>query len=230
MNLKGGWTLPRNLTDSTVFTPAHSARSLLSLDEETASRVVHNCRQNGVTFGHALAVLGHVAQSIVMLRRYSRGLARRDELVATMKTPMQTGGPLNLRLFLDQQWYNQGGAGEVFICISFFYYTLPALLINAALREPSMAGAPLYSSLLSSTQFFSRCKIIKQQAIRYLRNPLFLELTQTIGPSRIERTRNIARVWRDQAAGTVDGASYNAPPGAVFSFGGSSIGNVSSFH
>lgn len=163
-----------------------------------------------------------------MLKLYRRGQVSLDQFLASMQQPVHTGGPLNLRPFCDPDWYQQGGAGEVLVCISYFYHTLPTVVVPKALRDSSLEGPALYNALLSPRKFFERCTLIKKQAVRYLKHPLLLELTQTLPPARIAKIKAVAQQWRGDTKDMSTGAGYEAPPNSVFGFACSSIGNVRS--
>ncbi|KAH7911183.1 hypothetical protein BJ138DRAFT_955377 [Hygrophoropsis aurantiaca] len=236
--MQGGYTLPRKFTASTYRTPARSALIFTTLTPEQTDTVVANCRQNNITLGNAILTLIQVAMTRVLYRRYLRGEISPEEWEHRKKQPMHTGGPLNLRPFLDTQWYNRGGGGDVFLAISFFMYTMPSMTLGSTERDPQtllnlVDGAPPFSALLSFKRFILRSLMVQAQAERYLRHPLFLEITIWPRIERIERKRQAAIAWKQWVVGgQPNDADEKISPmdqkGPIFAQGGSSIGNMDS--
>jgi hypothetical protein len=227
---KGGHTLPRTLTARTSKTPAQSRTQILSLSPELSSLVIANCRKNGVSFGNAFHVLGQIALTRVLCRRYLQGEISEEEWEQRKIQPMHTGGPLNLRPFLDENWLARGGGGEVLIAIDFFYHILPFMPLGSS-NHGKMNKVPPFSSLLSPERFFHRCRLIKRQTARHLAHPLFHEINAARALGRIARIKRAGQCWGPDHD-TRDNQNdkrydiLDIPKGPVFMFGGSSLGNV----
>ena len=129
---QGGHTLPRRLTPHTRFTPARSGFVSSSISREASERILQTCRSKGLTFGNVHFVLGQVALTRVLCRRYIRGDIDKDEWEYRRREPMSTGGLLNIRPFLDKQWYERGGSANISLAISFLSYILPFMPLGAA--------------------------------------------------------------------------------------------------
>ncbi|KAH7913733.1 hypothetical protein BJ138DRAFT_1080985 [Hygrophoropsis aurantiaca] len=236
--MQGGHTLPRKFTAATYRTPARSALIFTVLTPEQTNTVVVNCRQNNITLGNAILALSQVAMTRVLYRRYLRGEISPEEWEHRKKQPMHSGGPINLRPFLDTQWYNRGGGGDVFLAISFFMYTMPFMTLGSTERDPQtllklVDGAPPFSALLPFKRFILRSHMVQAQAQRYLRHPLFLEIAIWPHITRIERTRLATIEWKQPVVGgQLSGSDENISPmdqkGPISAHGGSSIGNLDS--
>ncbi|EIN07288.1 hypothetical protein PUNSTDRAFT_135974 [Punctularia strigosozonata HHB-11173 SS5] len=239
--MKGGHSLPNRLSPSSWLTPAQSRLIGTSFDPATSKSIIHGCRQKGITFGHAFPVLGQVAAARVLHRRYLRGEITDEEMQYRLRQPMHTGGPLNLRPYLDPAWFEHGGATEVCLCISFFWTTLPFLPRPPGTRSRKDAsvvlhdGAPTVFELLPSDRFLLRARSIKRQVTMQMKHPSFLEIILARLPSRIDRMRSAVTEWRTlKAAGTDPRTLYTDRPidvstlqdGLVLTHGGSSMGNV----
>ncbi|KAH7922095.1 hypothetical protein BV22DRAFT_1131716 [Leucogyrophana mollusca] len=234
--IQGGQTLPRKFTASTFRSPGRSRVLVSTLTPEQTITVLANCRLNGVTLGNATLALSQVAMSRVLYRRFLRGDISASEWEHRKKQPMHSGGPLNLRPFLDQQWYNRGGGGDVFLAISFYFYTLPFMSVGMTDHQDPRSldlvdGAPSFGALLSFKRFLLRSRLVARQAQRFMRHPLFLEIALSAHSARIERTKMVALEWKRRAeSGQTGDSDENIPPlqqeGSVFGHGGSSIGNV----
>lgn len=151
---------------------------------------------------------------------------------------MHSSGPINLRPFLNKDWFENGGAGEPCLSVGFFY-TLPFIPLGMTARGDLATlrldnGAPPFSALLSSERFFLRSNIVKMQAKAWLTHPLLSVIGNTRTPSRIERTKNILERWhnalnanpnaKDLEVSSNNRSSLTTDP--TFTHGGSSMGNV----
>jgi hypothetical protein len=184
-----------------------------------------------MTFGNAFAVLGQVALTRVLCRRYIRGDIDQDEWGYRRKEPMTTAGSLNLRPFLNQQWFEQGGSTNVSLYVSFFFYTLPFMPLGSSFDLAPGDSLPEFQYLLSPARFWLRCSSIMQQSRSFRSHPLFPYCSML---DRVGARREAALHWerhRDNQE-TLDhhivpsmeqGGLY----GLVMSHGGSSLGNVS---
>lgn len=197
--------------------------------------IIRNCRGNGLTFGNVFPVLGQVAMTRVLCRRFIRGDIDQEEWEFRRKEPMSTGGPLSLRPLLDQNWFKQGGASNLNLAIGFFYYTLPFMPLGSASALAPDDPLPTLDQLLSSARFFLRCNMIKQQAIKHITSPYFFEKSRAALSSRIISHMERAANWQKCSMGLgedddekIFSAIEQTHVSPVMSHGGSSIGNVGS--
>jgi len=196
--VQGGHTLPRKVTGKTPFTASHSKMLHYDLSPDTSRQVILNCRKNKITFGSAYHVLAQVALSRVLLRRYLRGEIDEAEWNFRKTEPMISGGPLNLRPFLDKDWFEAGGTNNFCLSISFYVYHLPFLpLGSASALRPGME-VPGYDALFSRERLVLRSKLVGLQANNFMKHPLFLEMAASSTPRRIERMRSPALQLRNE--------------------------------
>lgn len=218
----------------TDHTPARSCMASTTLSKETSAAIIATCRRNKVTFGNAFPVCAQVAFARVLHRQYARGEISAERWEQIRREPHHVCGPLNVRPFLDSDWFLKGGGGEVCLSIGFFYHTLPYVPLgdcdSADMKNGQ--GLPTFANLLSSGRFFLRSNIIKSQSAALLQDPLFLDINAIRIPTRRDQKRNVLRQWREAQSGRVGPAmasrdvSYLSPA-VVFAHGGSSMGNVS---
>lgn len=222
------------MTERTLYTPARSAAVFTSFSPEDSAQIMRTCRKLGITFGNAFPVLSQVALTRVLCRRYISGHITNEEWEYRKKEPMTTGGPLNLRSFLNREWFERGGSENISLSISFFFNTLPFMPLGLASSIKPGDPLPTFQSLLTPARFLLRCNITKQQARRLIQHPRFLDIAGARARPRVDRLKAIAVQWKawynnaasDQPAISVkeQGVVY----GPVLSHGGSSLGNVSS--
>jgi hypothetical protein len=150
---------------------------------------------------------------------------------------MHISGPLNLRPYLDKDWVAKGGAGDVFLAISFFFHQLPFMTLGATRgQDPTtlrlVNEAPPFADLLTFDRFLHRANLIKIQAQQYLKHSFFVEIAMGYHVGRTECSRMVSLEWmRSVQEGT------EADPGAtinlfhdsswVSAHGGASMGDVS---
>lgn len=182
----------------------------------------------------------------VLYRRYLRGEISEDEWAYRKKQPHISGGPLNLRPYLDKEWFERGGGGEFMLSISLFHYALPFMTLGETaeryqdrkhgLERVLSDGAPPFPELLTFDRFLHRAGLVKKQATAFFSHPLFYEIVRAVSLARIERTRLGALQWMKR----IDAANGNdtqknsddkkvlavTEMPVVFAHGGSSIGNV----
>ncbi|KIJ69308.1 hypothetical protein HYDPIDRAFT_36382 [Hydnomerulius pinastri MD-312] len=233
---QGGHTLPCRMTPSTFRVPARSRILVTSFSPEQTTAIMANCRRNKVTFGNAYLPLAQVAMTRVLYRRYLRGEISEEEWGYRKRQPHISGGPLNLRPYLDKQWLNKGGGGEFMLAISFFFYQLPfmTLGVTAKQRRGDLVlsnGAPPFANLLTFNRFLHRANMVKDQGANFLKHPLFLEIAGAAHVARLEGTRIGALEWMksvEEGTAVDEGEALAATeiPGAVWAHGGSSIGNM----
>ena len=206
----------------------------MNIPVDMSTGILATCRKMGITFGNALPVLCQIAHSRILHRLHQEGKINEDEWQYRMIQPMHFAGPLNLRPYLDKNWYkHQGGAGEVCLAISFFEYTLPFMpSTKVPPKQWTDNRMPSFDSLLSQKRFVLRSCMIQRQSRNLLKHPLFLEFHSLRGPKRIERARNLALDWQRERNTEIRGgvnipSSSTASVNCVYSNGGSSLGNVS---
>lgn len=145
---------------------------------------------------------------------------------------MITAGPLNLRPFLDREWYEKGGSTNASLAIGFYFYHLPYMPLGAASNITPGAHIPSYDDLLSRKRFAYRCGLVKKEADRALRHPLHYEISVARYPSRIALGRAVVENWRHKTLlqSAVDCRVWSvqdlAANGMVLGHGGSTFGNV----
>lgn len=228
---QGGHTLPRKFSNATPTTPAQSGRIACVFTPEKSAAIIQRCRQMKVTFGNAYPVLAQAATTRVLCRRFLRGEISKEEWDFRRKEPMTTGGPLNLRPYLDRQWFEQGGSSNLCVSIGFFFHTLPFMPLGSASKLTSGDAMPSYAELLSPQRFLLRCSMVKKQAVALIKHPLFLDMLAVRGPLRLERIRKTAQEWRagkvqandNRLLSPIEQAQNHGP---IMSHGGSSFGNV----
>jgi hypothetical protein len=178
-------------------------------------------------------VLAQVALTRILCRRYIRGNISNDEWEFRKREPMHTAGPMNLRPLLDRDWYDKGGAANVSVSIGFFFYTLPFMPLGLASRLAVGSRLPSFRALLSPERFLLRCNLIKDQAARVTKHPLFFDIATARLLGRVERIKGVAMKWREGLEKPVTVGKHNIPVaeqgfyGPVVGHGGSSFGNVS---
>ncbi|KAF8838028.1 hypothetical protein BDN67DRAFT_955732 [Paxillus ammoniavirescens] len=233
---QGGHTLPCRLTHATPRIAASSRIALASLSQNQTSAIMINCRLNNITFGNAFLPLAQVAMTRVLYRRYLRGEISGEEWEYRKKQPHISGGPLNLRPYLDQEWLAKGGHGEFLLAISFLFYQLPFMTLGMTTRQHREElvlcnGAPPFAHLLTFHRFLHRANMVKQQVDKFLYHPLFLEIAGAAHLDRLEITRFGALAWMKsiKEGTTADEGEVLAAidfPGATWAHGGSSMGNM----
>lgn len=232
-NMTGGHTLPCTVMDSTAWTASRSTFIFEEFSPARSTRIFEICRKNSITLGNALTVLGQVALLRVLYRRYLTGEISEEEWGHRKRQPMHTGGPINLRPYMRRDWYENGGGGDIMLCVGFLPISLP--LVPLPDSNDVQLDAPSFDSLLPRRGFLHRCGLVKSALRKHLKHPLFAETAART--SELERSRLTALLWkkavngesitdedRAAAAKVAFGNSATDPP--VFSFGGSSIGSV----
>ncbi|PFH54286.1 hypothetical protein AMATHDRAFT_53176 [Amanita thiersii Skay4041] len=230
--LLNGHGLPRKFTSLTNITPAISNHITRTLAPGESSAIIHNCRRLGITFGNALYVLGQISMTRLLCQEYIRGNLSSEEWEYRKREPMIVGGPLNLRPFLDKQWYERGGATNVCTSISFFTFVQPFMSLGTASHLERGDRIPTFRELLTPGRFVLRSKLIRRQAMKVVEHPLFPEISAVNRPARVERARSTALTWinsqtKNQMRVPIPVPVQEQGGGAfVFSHGGSSFGNV----
>ena len=232
---QGGHGLPQKVSERTPFTPARCAYRIIALPQEVSTCIIQNCRNQGISFGSAYPIIAQVATARLLLRRYLKGEIDETEWEFRKKEPMYSGGPINLRRFLDQEWQNTGGMDHTCLAIGYYLYSISFLpLGSAATLQPGMA-LPAVGDLLTRERFFHRAHSVQKQAKALMGNPLFLEIGNSAFSQlrRVERTKETALIWKENngppaALGDrVWTPMERAVAGIVPCNGGSSMGDVS---
>ncbi|TFK77444.1 hypothetical protein BDN72DRAFT_44127 [Pluteus cervinus] len=230
--LSGGHTLPRRVTSATMFTPAHSGFVSCLLSVEDTRRVIHNCRRHEVTFGNVYPVLGQVALSRVLLRRYLRGEIDEEEWIYRKREPMSTSGPVSLRPYYNKEWQEKG-ALNVSLFLGFSFLTLPFMPLGEAQNIRPGMPLPTFSQILTPARFLLRSHSIKRQMANVIQNPLSLDVLNAGLPGHVQTVREFAQatnrnphITSDQKLLTPMGQSQM---GFVITHGESSVGNLDAF-
>ena len=130
----------------------------------------------------------------VLCSRYLQGKMSEAEWEFRKTEPMFNTGPVNLRPFLDSDWYNSGGVGNV--SIDLYIYKIPAAHLGlAAGLAPGSAMTP-HLGMLSKPRFFHRCQTVKQRVAEYIRHPLYFYTNIGYFITRLHRFRDVAIRWR----------------------------------
>ncbi|KAJ7109457.1 hypothetical protein C8R44DRAFT_986433 [Mycena epipterygia] len=228
----GGHTLPeRSYGPIATRLPARSGFLRTHFSPADTSIFLKKCRQHGFTVGNALPVLGQIALSRMLCRRYIRGDISPEEWEFRKKQPYHTAGPLNLRPFLDKTWYQAGGQNNVSLSVGFFYFTLPFTPLGPPNLAPGDA-LPELSQLMSPQRFLLRCNIMKRSASRYINHPLFFEIGAARLSAKIPRQKDVAAKWEAEYVSQSEIEKHNVSPmeqakyGTVMSHGWSTFGNM----
>jgi hypothetical protein len=192
---------------------------------------MQTCRSKIIPFGNTFTVLGQVALTRVICQRYIRGEIDKAEWEYRRREPMFSGSPHNLRPFLNQQWFEQGGSSNVSVSISFFFHTLPFMPLgnNSGLAPGDVL--PEFQDLLSPARFWLRCNLAMQQTRSIRRHPLF-PYCSVLGRA-VDARKETALYWEAQGdtqerldGGILTAMEQGQTYGPVMSHGGSSFGNV----
>ena len=187
--------LPRTYTTVTKFTPATSGVIEHSFTEAESSIIMKNCKKLELTLNNVLPVLEQVALARLLCRRYIQGDINAEEWEFRKREPMMSSGPLNLRPSLDRQWHDAGGASNVCVAVSFFFYRLPFMPLGAARLITPGDKLPTYDDLLSPGRFVLRSQFLKKQAAQLMKHPLFHEIASARLPMREQSAREMALTW-----------------------------------
>ncbi|KAG6866976.1 hypothetical protein C0991_003892 [Blastosporella zonata] len=224
--INGGHTLPRNFTNLTQYTPAHSGIITFSFLPEISACIIQNCRNHGITLGNALPVLAQVALTRVLCRRYIRGDMSMEEWNFRRREPTVTGGPLNLRPYLDREWYKKGGSTNVSLAIGFFHYTLPFMPLGSAANIALGEDLPSFQQLLSPSRFLYRSRIIQKQAKHHFDHPLFSYVSGARSTTSVAKFREVGLSWREKQHDLSAVAVPVMDQNLVLAHGGSSMGDM----
>ena len=234
---QGGISLPRADTTHTGINAAASRRAIVSFSRERSSLVVASCRKHSITIGSALPVLSQMGSTRVLHRRYLRGEISEKEWMQRLTQPFHSAGPINLRPFLDQEWYENGGAEVVMLGINFYIITIPSMPTVPSEwlsqhRSELEDGAPPFSALFPRDRFVRRVQWVKKQFKHTLTHPLIFEIATAPSLERAIGAKAAAERWTklqagEELEGTEQPIHVSPTLGYVFHNGGSSLGNVS---
>jgi hypothetical protein len=195
---------------------------------------MQSCRTNGLTFGSVLPILGQIAMARVLCKQYLQGSMSEDEWKFRKTEPMINIGPLNLRPFVDPQWFNDGGATNASLAIGFYFCQLPFIPLGSAANLSPGSPLPSCFDMFSKARFIHRCRMMKRNIMGFMQHPLFLEMNESWLPNRIHRLRNMALTMRAGGTPSRPGLEALSPQdqakgGFVFNHGGATLGNVGVF-
>lgn len=196
--------------------------------------MIQSCRANGLTFGSVLPILGQIAMARVLCKRYLQGKISQGEWEFRKVEPMIDAGPLNLRPFLDPEWFKNGGATNASLAIGYYFYRLPFIPLGDAANLSSSASLPSHGDMLTKARFIYRCQTMKRNIADFMKHPLFFEMNEAWLPARLQRLRGIALAMRTgganrDAATTLLSPQEQAALGIVMNHGGATLGNVRMF-
>ncbi len=203
---QGGHTLPRTITEETYRTPATTARVFVRIDPASTRTILASCKKHKVTFGAAIPVIAQMALTRLLHRRYLRGDIPLEEWEHRRRQPMNLGGPVNLRPYLDEAWQRAGGVGEMLLMIDYYDVALPFMPAPFGARRDAGVpreddGAPPYAALLSRARFLHRAQLSKRQLARTVKHPLLLEIAHAKQPLYLARKKRVFTHFEAAAQG-----------------------------
>jgi len=173
----------------------------------------------------------------VLHRRYLRGEISEEEWRRNRTQPFHSAGPINFRPFLDQEWYENGGAEVVMLGINFYFITIPSMptIPGGWLSQHGSEledGTPPFSALFPHDRFVRRAQAVKKQLKHTLTHPLIYEIATALPPERAIGAKAAAERWKKLQTGEESEETEKPTlrsPALEFTFhnGGSSLGNVS---
>ncbi|PBK78307.1 hypothetical protein ARMSODRAFT_947198 [Armillaria solidipes] len=219
----GGQTLPGNFTVHMNENTVDSRKTVLRFTAEETLRILKKCRDHGVAFGNVYVVLGQIAMGRLLCRRYAQGLMTEEEWEFRQTEPTYTMGPVNIRPYLDREWYTRGGAENPMLSIGFYAYPMSFVPLK-------LEGAhSTFEALLSRQRFWYRCRNMKKRATDLLKHPLFLDIGSVRYPQAITMLKELVSKAQASSSGEEDisvPAIDRARHGVVHSFGGSNFGSA----
>ncbi|PBK78347.1 uncharacterized protein ARMOST_03892 [Armillaria ostoyae] len=219
----GGQTLPGNFTVHMDENPADSRKTALSFTAEETLRIIKTCRHQGLAFGNVHMVLGQIAMARLLCRRYAQGLMTEEEWEFRKREPTYTAGPINIRPYLDREWYTRGGAENPMLSIGFYLYPMSFVPLKPE------GGHSTFDALLSRQRFWYRCRNMKKRANDLLNHPLFLDIGSVRYPPMFKMLKELefkAQTSYSKQEDLSIPAIDQAKLGIVSSFGGSSFGSI----
>ncbi|KAK0196968.1 hypothetical protein F5146DRAFT_23232 [Armillaria mellea] len=219
----GGQSFPGKITVHMNENPADSRKTVLYFTADETLRILRICRDHGVAFGNVYIVLGQIAMGRVLCRGYAQGLMTGEEWEFRKTEPTYTMGPVNIRSYLDREWYTRRGAENPILSIGF--YTYPMTFVPL---KPEGAHSS-FEALLSRQRFWHRCRDMKKRANDHLKHPLFLDIGSVYYPQGIKMMKGLKSKAQASSSGEEDlsiSAIDRARRGMVCSFGGSNFGSA----
>ncbi len=168
-------------------------------------------------------VLGQIAMARLLCRRYAQGLMTEEEWEFRKREPTYTAGPINIRPYLDREWYTRGGAENPMLSIGFYLYPMSFVPLKPE------GGHSAFDALLSRRRFWYRCRSMKKRANDLLNHPLFLDIDSVRYPPMFKMLKELefkAQTSYSKQEDLSIPAIDQAKLGIVSSFGGSSFGSV----
>ena len=176
----------------------------------------------------------------VLYRRYLRGEISEEEWAYRKRQPYRSFCPLNLRPYLEKEWFEKGGGGEFVVSISAFCSQLPFMTLGVTERrkrhEHELSdGAPPFSDLLTFDRFLHRARLAQKQTRAFLNHPLFIDIIRVASLEFGRNTHLSALEWRKRvgaASGVGTHGSLDNDNGlpvvlpSVVAHRGSTLGNV----
>ncbi|EIW77189.1 hypothetical protein CONPUDRAFT_146235 [Coniophora puteana RWD-64-598 SS2] len=240
----GGHTLPRKLTTHSSSTPARSRDLVYAFTRSESTQILASCRRARTTFNSACFVLGQLALTRVLARRFLSGAMTPAEWAWRAKEPMFIFGPLSLRSYLEfgGPGYEGGGEGEVGFNVSWYSHTMPHMPLGvlAGVETPRqysgqlLGGAPPPEDLLSKERFFHRSALVGRGVEKLFAHPRFLDFSlachkEAADVSRVEAekwVRNGQQVKHDSETPKTIGFDDIQEGQTVLSLAGSSLGDM----
>ncbi|KAK0228684.1 hypothetical protein IW262DRAFT_1352300 [Armillaria fumosa] len=219
----GGQSLPGKITVHMNENPVDSRKMALYFTAEETLRILKVCRDHGVAFGNAFAVLALTAMGRLLCRRYAQGLMTEEEWEFRKTEPTYTMGPVNIRPYLDREWYTGGGAENPMLSIGFYAYPMSFVPL-----KPGGAHST-FEALLSRQRFWYRCRNMKKRANDLLKHPLLLDIGSVRYPRAIATLKGLGSKAQASSSGEENlpiSAIDRARRGVVSSFGGSNFGSA----
>ena len=173
----------------------------------------------------------------VLHRRYLRGEISEEEFKQHCTQPFHSAGPINLRPFLDREWYESGGDEVVMLGINLYIITIPSMptVPDGWLTQHKSEledGTLPFPALFSRDRFVRRVQAVKKQFKHTLTHPLLFEIAAAPSLGRVIGAKAAAERWKRHQAreglGETEKPILGSPkPDYIFHNGGSSLGNVS---
>lgn len=170
----------------------------------------------------------------VLCRQRVLGLMDDEEWDFRRKEPMYSAGPLNLRPFLDQDWYRAGGHDAVLLAIGFYVFRLLHMSLGKAGSLRKGDPVPSFRDLLPRNRFIYRSRLVRRQSDLVIKHPLSLDIGQASLQRRIESSEAMVRAWQQRSISDANASvGIRVSPmdqilrGPVAAHGGSSFGAVS---
>ena len=200
---------------------------------QETTQILQTCRDNQLTFGSVLPIVGQLAMGRVLCSRYLKGQMSAAEWEFRKMEPMVNAGPLNLRPHVDSDWYQSGGAGNASLSIGFYFYLLPATPLGSAAGKLPGDSMPTHFDMLPKSHFFHRCRTMKKRVMEHIRHPLFFYMNTAYLPTWLIHLKGVATHWRNNKDGEPEEAAFLTPQeeasaSFVFNHGGTTLGNVGS--